>query len=782
MRVSGQIEENEGSGSWVGGGDVKRRFKIGLQGAVQGVGFRPFVYRLARELELNGWVQNSGEGVFIEIEGTPDRGLRFIERLRTEKPSHAAIQSLETYELDPVGYREFKIDRSTAKGKRTLILPDLATCPDCLREIRDPANRRFRYPFTNCTNCGPRFSIILSLPYDRPNTTMREFPLCKDCAKEYEDPTDRRFHAQPTACPECGPALRLLNREGASIAVGPQALEDSCRAIRAGKILALKGIGGYQLIVDAANGAAVARLRHRKQRRHKPLALMCRDVEQVSGICRLSSKEKALLCSAEAPIVLLEKSSGCSSLIADEVAPANPNLGVMLPYSPLHYLIMDILPSPVVATSGNLSEEPICTDDDAALTRLEGIADLFLAHNRPIARHVDDSIARIICDRELILRRARGFAPLPLHLSQDLPPLLAVGPHLKNTIALSVGKNLFSSQHIGDLETEQSLEAFERVVADFRRLYEVEPVQIAHDLHPGYVSTQFAEKTGIPGVAVQHHYAHVLACMAENDLRAPALGLAWDGTGYGTDGTIWGGEFLSISDDSYERAAALRHFSLPGGEAAVKEPRRSAIGLLFEIFGERCFALTDLPAVRAFNASETRTIGRMLEREINSPRTTSMGRLFDAVAAILGVRQICGYEGQAAMELEFLAGEIQSDDRLSIVIQPCDTSPSRLVVNWESMIHAVIERWREKKSVQSIARAFHNTMADLAVRVAEKAAQSQVVLTGGCFQNRLLTETTIQYLKRAGFQPYWHQRIPPNDGGVSVGQLVAAARNYRRGR
>ncbi len=745
------------------------RTKIVVRGAVQGVGFRPFVYRLAQELGLKGWVLNCADGVFIEIEGEGQRGRSFLLRLEKERPPRAIIQSLEFAILDPVGYESFEIRESEDVGaKTTLILPDIATCRDCLRETLDPSDRRYRYPFTNCTNCGPRFSIIHALPYDRPNTSMREFAMCPECDREYHDPTSRRFHAQPNACPQCGPHIEIWDTAGRPLFRDAQALRHAVSLIRGGSILALKGLGGFQLIVDARNESAVARLRRRKHREEKPFALMAPSLEAVQASCHVSDLEKRLLLSAESPIVLLERRT--SRDLAASVAPGNPCLGIMLPYTPLHHLLMRELGSEIVATSGNLSDEPICTDEIEALERLKGIADAFLVHDRRIVRHVDDSIVRVIRDRELVLRRARGYAPLPIHLTNSLPSILAVGAHLKNNVALSVGQDVFLSQHIGDLATEQALRAFQKVSQDLLGLYEITPTAVACDMHPEYLSTKHAHQLGTPAFHVQHHWAHVLACMAENEVVPPALGIAWDGTGYGTDGTIWGGEFLCARDGSFERVAHFRQFRLPGGEAAIKQPSRAALGALFEVWGELALNRVDLFPVRNFSQGQLRVIGGMLRRGVNAPLTSSAGRLFDAVASLIGIRQRVTFEGQAAMELEFA---IEPGVKASYPFEIINGSP--LIVDWRPTVEAVVSDMTRNEPVGGISAKFHNTMAEIVRVVALRIGETKIVLTGGCFQNRYLTEACLQRLLDAGFRPYWHQRVPPNDGGISLGQIIAAA-------
>lgn len=743
------------------------RLRLVIRGAVQGVGFRPFVYRLATELGLTGWVLNSAQGVFVEAEGSLESVQQLLRRVQAEKPPRAFIQSMEHSLLDPVGYTAFEIRHSEEGGEKSvLILPDIATCADCLRELFDPADRRYLYPFINCTHCGPRYSIIEALPYDRPNTTMRVFPMCPTCREEYENPLDRRFHAQPIACPQCGPHLELWNERGHPLATGHAALLEAAEAIRAGRVVALKGLGGFQLVVDARQEGAVRRLRERKRREEKPFALMYPSLEMVRAHCEVSEAEERVLCSPEAPIVLLRRSE--QEAVAPSVAPRNPYLGVMLPYTPLHHLLMRELGFPIVATSGNLSDEPICTDEHEALERLAGIADLFLVHNRPIARHVDDSVVRVLLGRELVLRRARGYAPLPVLVKELLPPLLAVGAHLKNTVALSVGRQVFLSQHIGDLETAQALEAFRRVVADVRGLWEHQPQAVACDMHPDYLSTQMAHRLGLPVREVQHHLAHTLACMAENELEPPVLGVSWDGTGYGTDGTVWGGEFLLVREEGWERFAHLRPFRLPGGDRAIKEPRRAALGVLYELLGEEAFALLET----AFTPEECRVLASALRQGVQAPLTTSAGRLFDAVAALVGLRQRVNFEGQAAMELEFLTHGVDSDERYPFAF--AGEAPPYLL-DWAPLLQAVLEDLRCQTPAAQIAVRFHNTLAEMIVEVAQRAEVERVALSGGCFQNAYLTVRTVRRLAEAGFRPYWHQRVPPNDGGIALGQILAAA-------
>ncbi len=774
------------------------RLKVTIHGAVQGVGFRPFVYRLATELDLRGWVLNSSQGVFIEVEGERPVLEEFLLRLEREKPPRAIIQSLEFSFLDAVGYPDFVIRHSQEAGEKTvLILPDIATCAECRHEVWDPNDRRYRYPFTNCTHCGPRFTIIRALPYDRPHTSMAHFPLCPDCRREYEDPLDRRFHAQPVACPVCGPRVTLW--DGVQSCMDDEAIREAAQAVREGRILAMKGLGGFLLIVDARSEAAVQRLRERKHREEKPFALLYPSLEMVKEHCFVSPLEERVLTSPESPIVLLRRrqtSLGGGRVERDEicgaVAPDNPYLGVMLPYTPLHDLLMQELGFPVVATSGNRSDEPICIDESEARKRLGGIADLFLVHNRPIVRHSDDSVVRVVLGRELVLRRARGYAPLPVLLKGEVSPILAVGAHLKNTIALSVGRQVFLSQHIGDLDTPEACAAFERVVADFLHLYEVEPIAIAHDLHPDYFSTQWARQHAGASLAdapsgqgqalplrvpVQHHHAHLASCLAENEVEGPVLGVTWDGTGYGLDGTVWGGEFLWGDASGFERVAHLRPFRLPGGEAAVKEPRRAALGVLWEHFGPEALEWEDLSPVSAFSSGERRLLRRMLERGVNSPLTSSAGRLFDAVAALVGLRQKVRFEAQAAMMLEYAVDETVTAAYPLPILNAQRSMPNAqpLMLDWGPLLEALLADLRQGVPVGVMAARFHNALVEGIVAVALAVGAKRAALSGGCFQNRILLERAYRRLGQAGLRVYVHQRVPPNDGGIALGQVAVAA-------
>jgi hydrogenase maturation protein HypF len=751
------------------------RLRVLLQGAVQGVGFRPFVFRLAQEMNLPGWVLNSSAGVFVEVEGIKPSLDIFLLRLQAEKPPQARIWSLECSFLPPAGYRTFEIRPSPEEGEKTVtILPEIATCPDCLREINDPNDRHFHYPFTNCTNCGPRFTIIRALPYDRVNTAMAKFPMCPDCRREYEDPADRRFHAQPTACPKCGPQIELWDESGALLAEKEVALKQAAEAVRAGKILAFKGLGGFLLMADARNEAAVSRLRERKLREEKPLAVLFPDLTSAQEQCFISPLEERLLLSSESPILLLAKKPDFS--LAPSLAPGNPNLGVMLPYSPLHHLFMAELGFPVVATSGNRTDEPIAIEEKEALSRLRGIADLFLVHDRPIVRHCDDSVVRLLLGRELVLRRARGYAPLPVYVKKSLPPLLALGAHLKNTVAIGFGERVIISQHIGDLETPQAFQAFIAAGQDLGRLYDFKPEAVARDLHPDYLSSKYAQSLGLPVISVQHHHAHLAACLAENQVEGKALGLCWDGTGYGPDGTLWGGEFLIGNASGFQRAAHFRPVLLPGGEKAIREPRRVAFAALCELLGEAALAREDLAPIRAFSPEQRALLFSLLGKGVNTPSGCGVGRLFDLVASLIDLRHKATFEGQPAMELEFIAAPGETG---SYPFEIIEGNPS--VVDWRPMLVALLEDLAAGRDKSVMARRFHNSLIEIAVTLAKKLQEPKVALSGGVFQNKILAEGIFHRLTESGFEVHLHQRVPPNDGCISLGQIVVAAQVLAHG-
>jgi hydrogenase maturation protein HypF len=770
---------------------MRQQLRVEIHGAVQGVGFRPHLFRLAKELLLDGWVANDTRGILVTVEGDQHDLDRFLERLTRDKPAPAVIQEIRVDRCAPHGLAGFHIESSRTCGAVTAqVLPDIATCDDCLREVRDSGDRRNDYPFTNCTRCGPRFTILHSLPYDRPRTSMARFIMCALCQTEYGDPYDRRFHAQPNACPECGPNLYLWDAAGKELTRGSTALHGAADAIREGMIVAVKGLGGFHLMVDACDAIAVARLQRRKERRHKPLALMVEDLEAARELCVVSSEAAAILSSPEAPILFLPRRPDAP--VDEAVAPGNPRLGIMLAYTPLHHLLLGDLGFPVVATSGNLSDEPICTDEQEALGRLARIADRFLVHDRPIVRHADDSIAWDVAGSVRLLRRARGYAPRPVLLDSEGPAILAVGPHLKNTVALRVGAQVFLSQHIGDMGTPEALDVFERIIADLLDLYGATPVAIAHDQHPDYLSTMWARDTvsgsgpswgslpclaGLRLVPVQHHHAHLAACLADSAHPDPALGVTWDGTGYGPDGTVWGGEFLRGDADGFKRVAHLWPFRLPGGDAAAREPRRSALGLLWALGGERAWERSEV-ALHAFRPGELTTLAGMLRGGVHAPLTTSAGRLFDGVAALLGLHPRSDFEGQAAMALEYMADPEVRD------AYPIELAPAvdlTLAFDWRPLLDALLEEVRRGVARGRIAARFHNALVNGIVEVARAVGEPAVALTGGCFQNRLLMERTAGRLEAAGFKVLMHRQVPPNDGGISLGQIAVAAARLRRG-
>jgi hydrogenase maturation protein HypF len=760
--------------------DDRRRLAVTVRGVVQGVGFRPFVYNRARALGLAGWVLNEAGTVRIEVQGTRDTIGVFLADLRERPPRQARIDGVELAELPPIDGEPgvFEIRASLgADSPRPTIPADLATCPECLAEILD-FGRRHGYPFTNCTNCGPRWSIIERLPYDRPRTSMASFAMCPECRKEYENPSDRRFHAQPIACPACGPKLTLLDPAGARLAEGDAALNQAAEAVLSGRIVALKGLGGFQLLVDATNDESVERLRQRKHRHDKPLAVMIRHIEDVHRRCRVLTLEAEALASPAAPILLLRRRTDALARkdIAPSLAPGNPYLGVMLPYTPLHHLLMEKIDRPIVCTSGNLSEEPMATTTADALERLGSIADLLLVHDRPIVRPVDDSVARLGSRGLQVLRRARGYAPLPIPLSVAAECILAVGGHLKNTVGLTVGGQAVLSQHVGDLDNLASLEVHRRAIADLVDFFQVRPKAVACDLHPDYASTRVAEELSqewnAPLVRVQHHHAHVAACMAEHGLAGPVLGLAWDGTGYGPDGTAWGGEILLCRDGDYSRVGRLRTFALPGGDRAAREPRRSALGLLFELFGSEAARI----AGEWFLPAELKNLVRMLERRVYAPRTSSLGRLFDAVACLCGLGAEINFEGQAAMALEFACDPHETG---AYEFKYAEAG-AVLTADWTRLVHAVLEDRRRGVGAGRIAARFHNAIVQWAADAAVEADCRSVALSGGCFQNAILSERIERRLLQLGFDVYTQMMAPPGDGSIALGQLLVACEALER--
>ncbi|MBI3603312.1 MAG: carbamoyltransferase HypF [Nitrospirae bacterium] len=765
------------------------RLRLKLAGRVQGVGFRPFAYRLATKLGLGGWVANTPQGVVVEVEGEGETVQSFVRRLTSDAPPSAVVEVASTQTVPSEGVTVFAIRNSGEEGPTRAVVPaDWATCADCLREMRDPEDRRFRYPFLTCTQCGPRFSIVTDMPYDRPATTMARFPLCAQCRTEYDAVADRRFRAETLACPNCGPQVALWDVEGVTRAVGEAALEEACRILRNGGIVAVKGLGGCQLWCDALSETAVQRLRDRKQRPHKPFAVLFPSLDALRSMCAVSEAEQALLTSPQAPIVLLRRLPGAS--LVDAVAPDNPYVGALLPSTPLHHLLMDRWQGPMVATSGNRSEEPIVIDEREALVRLGGIADGFLVHDRPIARPVDDSVLRVAGTTVQMVRRARGYAPTPIRLTEalpqgrSLPPILAVGGHLKNTVALTLDDRVVLSQHLGDLSTLEAYDAFRQAVQDLQRLLDVRPQKIACDLHPDYRSTRFAlelaRELSVTLVPVQHHHAHVAACMAEHGLTGDVFGVAWDGSGYGLDGTVWGGEFLV---GGYERVCRLGHwhpFPMSGGEQSMREPRRSALAVLWETLGEAAQEW-DQPQWQAWKEGRE-AITRLLKNGGATLRTTSTGRLFDATASLLGLCQVATFEGQAAMAVEFAAARYLETHRtgepytVSLLFDDgiAGAVPG-WVADWRPMVQGILRDRRNGESVECVAYKFHDALADVIVRMAALAGLSRVVLTGGCFQNDLLARLARSRLERAGYSVYTHRLVPPNDGGLSLGQAMVAA-------
>jgi hydrogenase maturation protein HypF len=750
--------------------DAVGRARIVVEGTVQGVGFRPYVSSLAHQLDLCGFVGNDTAGVFIEVEG-PQLSLDlFVQSLTREPPPLARIDQLRTTFLHPIGGDSFRIvESTTATTHDALVTPDAGTCDDCLREIRDPDDRRFGYPFTNCTNCGPRFTIILDVPYDRQNTTMADFTMCARCRAEYDDPLDRRFHAQPVCCPDCGPTLRLFDSAGDPVDGNPVAA--AAARLASDGIVAIKGIGGYHLAVDACREEAVSRLRERKHREDRPFALMAADLDTARMLCTVDDAEARLLSSPERPIVLLRRRR--DTAVANAVAPRTAELGVMLPYTPLHHLLLDQLNGPLVLTSGNLSDEPIAFDDDDAWQRLSPLADAVLTHDRRIETRVDDSVTRVVDGHPALLRRSRGYAPAPLRVPVELRrPVLACGAQQKSTFCLARGHHAFMSHHIGDLQSYETLTSFVEGVDQLKKLLAIRPEVVAYDLHPDYLSTAYAlELPGVELVGVQHHHAHIASCLADNETSGPVIGVAFDGTGFGPDGTIWGGEFLVADLRSATRVAHLSPVPMPGGAAAIREPWRMAASYLNAGFPEGIPAALE---VELRHPEDWSAVLSTLAAGINSPLTSSAGRLFDAVAALLDVRDEVTYEGQAAIELEQLSDLSEAGEPYRASITEDDLPQVRAV----ELVRAVVADRAAGVPTAAIAARFHHGVADLIVRtcvsIRERHGLGQVALSGGVFQNvRLLTETTGR-LHASGFSVLTHHRVPPNDGGISLGQAVIA--------
>jgi len=773
------------------------RKHIEVRGIVQGVGFRPFVYKLAHALGLSGYVFNSSSGVTIEIEGGEAELGTFLETLRNAPPQLAAIAAIEVSTTEARGDTGFVILDSKPGSKEepgafSLISPDAGTCDACWRDFGDPANQRFGYPFTNCTHCGPRYTIIHDIPYDRTTTTMSGFTMCAQCAAEYADPNDRRFHAQPNACGVCGPSLELV-APGTSLADCTFADRDSLTIIRkarallrAGSILAVKGLGGFLLACDAANDAAVAELRRRKRRSDKPFALMARDVAAVRTICTVSAEDEAALLDVRRPIVVLPRLAGAA--VSAEVAPGNDSLGVMLPYTPLHYLLFSDSPdapseyTALVMTSGNLSEEPIVISNAEALRQLDGVADWFLLHNRDIATRVDDSVVRTFEGRQRVLRRSRGFVPQTIDLGIEMQEVLAFGAELKNTFCLTKGRYAILSQHIGDLENYETMQFFEQTLANLQHIFRVSPQAVAYDLHPGYWSTRMALASSIERkIGVQHHHAHIASCMAENHLSGPLIGVAFDGTGFGTDGKIWGGEFLVADFAGFTRRAHLRYVPMPGGDAAVRQPWRMALSYLRDAFGPQIPAgLASFPGV---TKKQIKLVDTMLDRRINTVETSSCGRLFDAVAALLGIasQSEVTFEGQAAIALETAAVRARPGldaEAYPFNIDTPELADAPMTVDLRSTIAAIVNDVAHNRPAEDSSAQFHNTLAaaivEVCTRIRESDGLDRVCLSGGTFQNLYLLERTIVRLRRCGFAVFLHALVPANDGGIALGQAVIA--------
>ena len=738
---------------------------VRVRGIVQGVGFRPYIYRLAREHRLEGSVSNTPEGVIIRVRGEAASLTAFVEDLPRRCPPLARITELTVESAAVAGTAGFRIEESEeGRNATTLIPPDVTVCRACLSELFDPKDRRFRYPFINCTDCGPRYTLIRGLPYDRSLTTMAPFPLCSECRREYEDPEDRRFHAEPNACPRCGPRCRLLDGEGEELPVDDPILE-TVRLLEEGRIVAVKGLGGFHLMVDATSEPAVVRLRERKHREEKPLALLAASLARVHEFCRVRPDEEALLESPERPIVLLKRAE--NSRIAPSVAPGQSSYGVMLPYTPLQALILDSSLYAVVATSGNRSEEPIVVDDEEAVERLGDIADFFLVHDRGIHRRADDSVARVAAGRTRLLRRARGYAPRPILLRDETPSILAVGGQLKNTICLTRGREAFLSPHVGDLDNLRAFEGFRESISHLSKTLEIDPVAVVHDRNPEYLSTRWAlEESGLPAIGVQHHHAHVASVLAEHGLDETVVGIAIDGTGFGGDGTVWGGEILVASLRGFERRWHLPQVVLPGGDRAAREPWRMAVAWLHRLYGRGLFDL-EIPLLDAVPRDRVRRLVSAIESGFGWPLTSSCGRLFDAVAALVGLRLETSFEGQAAMELEALAEE--AEDSLAL------ESPRAV----DDVVRDVVVGIQRGRALPSIAAGFHRGLADAlsgaAASIAKESGLSRVALGGGSFQNRILLSRVASRLEAQGFDVLAPIEVPANDGGLALGQAAMAS-------
>ena len=754
---------------------MKIRKNVIIKGIVQGVGFRPFIHKLVQNYNLSGWVLNSNQGVEIEVEGKEEELNNFISDVKKKLPPLARIEKVEVNQLPLMGYKGFSIKKSMVKEEDSFVLvsPDISICEDCLQELFDPHNRRFRYPFINCTNCGPRFTIIKDIPYDRKKTTMNNFKMCSLCQGEYDDIEDRRYHAQPNACADCGPQISLYQNEIKLEGIDP--VEKAVKLLKEGKIGAIKGLGGFHLACDATNNKAVARLRRLKNREAKPFAIMSSDLEKIMQYCKLGEKEKEWLVNRARPIVLLQKKE--DSLISPLVAPRNNYLGVMLPYTPLHYLLLKDNFTALIMTSGNITDQPIIGDNLEALEKLDGIVDFFLSYNRDIFNRCDDSVIKIINNDNMFFRRSRGYVPHPIILDFKLKEVLALGGELKNTISFSKENYIFLSQYLGDLKSVETLEFFKESIRSFKKMFRVKPEIIACDLHPDYLSTQYAEeikiKKGLEVVKVQHHHAHIVSCMAENNVKEKVIGVAYDGTGYGDDGNVWGGEFLLCDLKKYSRVGHLKYYPLPGGDKAIVEPWRMAYSYLYSIYGPRAKKI-DIDFNRRMDYDKLSIIEKMIDKNINSPLTSSCGRLFDAASSLIGIRDEISYEGQAAMELEsFCASGIK--ERYNFCI--CKEG-EEFIIDPQEIFIDIIKDLKEGIDKKVMAAKFHNTVSeftvDLCGKIRENIGINEIALSGGVFQNKYLTEKVIFSLEDKGFKVYIQRKVPPNDGGISLGQAVVA--------
>lgn len=750
--------------------------RVLVQGIVQGVGFRPTVYGYAHKHGLTGWILNSAHGVEIEVHGDPQRLEAFLQELREKPPLRAQIDAFEVSDVPAKHFESFEIIASQDNPNDFLpVSPDLNSCPDCLRDLFNPTDRRYRYPFINCTNCGPRFSIVKGIPYDRPNTSMSGFPLCSDCTREYHDPADRRFQAQPIACPVCGPHV-WLQKNGQEIASAEDAIRLTRKMLAEGKILAIKGLGGFHLACDAQNENALAQLRLRKRRSGKPFALMSYDIKIIRQFADVSKQEEELLSSTQSPIVVLNLTKRGHNL-AKTVAPDQNTLGFMLPYTPLHYLLLakeSNYPEVLVMTSGNLSEDPIVTENEDALEKLGDIADAFLLHDRPIETRIDDSVVTLVHNQPYFLRRARGYAPLPIRLLFAAAPALAAGTHLKNTFALSRDRYAFISHHIGDLENQETLAAYTKAIDHYQEIFRIQPQLIAADMHPDYLATRYAQertsKEHLPLVLVQHHHAHISSCLADNGWKTdePVIGLAFDGTGYGTDGSIWGGEVLLANYSSFERRFQLEYAPLPGGDVSIRKPARLAFAYLHH-FGLLENA-EDLAPYNYLDEIEKQVLIHQVETGFNTPLTSSMGRLFDAVASLIGLYQGINYEAQNAIRLEAIA---DPDERKTYEF-PIQGSQFLL----RPVLEQILTDLHQNLPQSTISAKFHNAILQLTLEVCEQLRSetdlNTVVISGGVWQNKRLINNIIPALEKAGFTPLWHHQVPTNDGGVALGQLLTA--------